>query len=499
MELSKKEKKLILWFVNFAIIICCYCVYIFLQHYSVDSFDTYRNLQNTAMTNLNNGRPINYWIYHIMDLASINLTVNTKLNLILYSAEWCTFLTIIVLKIYDEIGNCTFVGKCCIDIGILLSFINPSVLMCTYYYCEIAIICIVGSIFLHLAVYWCCFGKRRSIDFIICIILLYLSLSVYQIYAGCFIGYVLIIHIAKNNFNLSKKTIKELIGSVIICGTSCGLSILQMNLMQYTGIIGIVNRSATFSIETILSNLIKIIKAQSAIWISGDSLMPNYILIGWIVVSIIFQIKTQHKSLINYLYIVLIALIIWGVVFAPLIISSEMWMAPRTYFGMYTIISLISIVTVNNIKNNYVYQKIYLICSTIIILIFAISLIDIQVNTIVNNKLDQKEIYMIEQCIETYEKESGHYVDTIKYSFDDDRMYGYYNQVKYVLYDNNTRGLATTWCLQSMIPYYLNREYNIVLMLDEERDELFGTNNWNYFDLDEQMIIHDNVAYLMVY
>ncbi len=146
-----------------------------------------------------------------MELLNCNLTLNTTTNLLIYSMVWCTFLTVFVLVIVKRAQIISPIAIGCIDIGVLLSFINPSVLLCTYYYCKIAIICIVGSIFLHMSIYVWCFGKRRKLDFFATIILLYLALSVYQIYAGCFIGYVLIAFIVKFKSNITSTVVKEYI------------------------------------------------------------------------------------------------------------------------------------------------------------------------------------------------------------------------------------------------------------------------------------------------
>ncbi len=95
--------------------------------------------------------------------------------------------------------------------------------------------------------------------------------------------------------------------------------------------------------------------------------------------------------------------------------------------------------------------------------------------------------------------ESAKYIDTIKYGFDKNRRYGYYNEVDYVVYDNNTRGMTITWCVQNMIPYYSKREYDISLMTEKEAQAVFGDCDWNYMDLSEQLVFKDNIVYLMIY
>ena len=113
-----------------------------------------------------------------------------------------------------------------------------------------------------------------------------------------------------------------------------------------------------------------------------------------------------------------------------------------------------------------------------------------------SNTLDEVYVNMAYQKILEYEKETGITVTGLAVA-DDAYAPDYYEEVNYKTGQINERCLGTV--TNSLVWVLTGRQFDRTPMDDEVYKEYFEGKDWDYLNLDEQLIIIGDTAYWCVF
>lgn len=494
------------WFlINLIIITFAYGIYLCNIYYSNDYFNSVLYLKDVANTNLNNGRFVHYFIYSFFDRINFNILdcqVLTKPVLTLSVALGTTWLLASFTKIYRRND---MLHVCILDISLLLIFISPSFLSGWYLFPETCIGASISMMCTFIAIHFWCHEQLTWKNIILSLIFICLSVSMYQVYVELYVGICLTFSLLKYNFKFEKNSLKE-VGLNLFCGGfACIITIVIMSFLQKLEVIPRVTRSATLSFDVIVSNIQKILMTQKNIWYNMSGYMPRYVFAVFILgllIFIIFNLQKSGKQLFkpaDYFYFIVNLCIVYVLAFAPNIISDDIYIVPRTYLGVFAFVFIIinyALYICTQITKGSSLYKPFLVYHTIALLITILYVHDIQADTLVSNRFDEYEIKTLARIMDSYEADTGVKIDSIVYTWDENRRYGYDN-VKW--YDYNIRGMAIPWCFPAMVKYWINPDIHIVEMTAEEYQSYFNGESWTHFNPTEQTKIIDSTLYLVIY
>lgn len=492
-----------LFLINILIIVLAYSVYIFTLHYSEDSFEALLDIGALANTNLRNGRIIHYFLYTFFDYIHFNILEHQCITQLILSIVLSYGVTSLTLRFKRLLPGNIIWRTIIIDAGLLFIFFSPNFLFGWYYWPETCIGASLSMLITIEAILAWCKQTLRLRNIIVSVVLLCISVGMYQVYVELYVGLVLAYTMLKYGCKYNAKALKEYF-IVVICGGISGfLNIAFMTILQNMQYIERDGRSAELSYQVIIHNIKAIINGQTKIWSTMYGFLPRNFLpiaVGGMVLFIICAMVTNKNKLkvADFAFVLLNLITIYILSFVPNAISGTLWLAPRTYIGIYAFIFMIIIDALMNIQLNKVLMKVFAYYLILIVFISMLRLVQLQTQTIVSNRFDEYEIDTIERYISQYEAKTNIKIDTIAYRYDEDRTYSY-DLVKYVAFDNNTRGMAYDWCFTSMIKYYIDKDLILKEMTKEEYLKYFGAKNWDVFYPDQQLHFEGDTLYIAIY
>lgn len=504
---KQKQIFLVVLIINFAIITLCFANYIFTTHYSADSFSVMLDLKSAMTNSLRNGRLTSGGMYYLMDKTGLNITLYPVLSQLLCAGSLALFVTVLLfdfIKVFDK-NEYNLVGISCIfNIGFLFLVLNPNSMCINFFYVENSALYAVSNLILLLPIHiWCnkeLNWKRVAVSFFLLII----ALDRYQVFIELYIGICLCYSLLKYHLKIIGLFLKEYFVLVFWGGIACVINILQMRLMQRVFEFEAVSRAPSFSVDLIVENIKIVVRNQWNVWYSTFGLLPNgYLLLLILAMGIgIIGGKIQKKEKETIVQIILLSgvlLTIWIFTFAPLFLTGQMWMTPRTYWGMYSIILFFICILIEKVKGLKYLERIYIGVLGCFLIVMMIRLGEIQVNTIISNNLEQSEMESIVDAIYEYEEESGKPIEKICYQYDRDIFYKYYDRIKYSAFEYNSRISGNEWGFEYMLQFYLGRDIEICKMDEKEYKKYFDNEQWDKFNIDEQICFDEGRVYIAVY
>ena len=231
-------------------------------------------------------------------------------------------------------------------------------------------------------------------------------------------------------------------------------------------------------------------QAMEATW----NLFSKYFIPTVIVVTLILLIIFgKFKNILDYLFVVLIAILSCSI---PPLLGQYISIEARIITSIGSIIGISIIILVKSLtQNDKLYKK-------IIILIFAIMIFGINsVNYINNgimiynsNKLEVEDLKNIANTIKEYEETEQKKITKVAFYYDREYEYTYLN------YPNNSftiKSICTSYARKDCVQYFLNEK-----LTEVNRKEEFYINfkmkNWTSFSK-EQLILDDDTVHICVY
>ena len=118
---------------------------------------------------------------------------------------------------------------------------------------------------------------------------------------------------------------------------------------------------------------------------------------------------------------------------------------------------------------------------------------------LITNRFDRQYAAHVEERLKRHEAETGETVTRIAVREDASRTWTYEGYVDRHCRDTNDAARAVDWACVPMINFYTGRSLTQVDMPDEVFDARFGGRDWAEENLDEQLYIDGDTAYLAMY
>lgn len=469
-------------------------------HYSSDS---YANLYNIDVAvHIRNGRIVSAVVQKIMNFLKFNPVRHQSLTIAVSLCVLAFCISLIYLEIRPYLR-----GKQTAQILVLLSLqlIFANVFFAEWLmYVESMTSTCVGLLILTIAIILA--GRELTwLHLLLSFVLLLVVLNMYQLYVEFYLTLSLIIVYARAGGLLNKQAFLHSVIVVAIAAVACILTIVFQPMLPKLFGLTSGDRKAVFGIDLLLLNLQSITNSQKSIILNACQLLPNSVLPVVFLVLAIVMLRECFRSgdLVNRIgYNVIAVLMIALLTYAPHIVSSVVWLAPRTLVGvfhipMYMAISIgVTQAWVPEKKSRA--GKLTIAVIAIFLLVNAYASNGILSNAIANNRIDQYCARSIQEKIEQYQDKTGIKVKKIGICNDDSPIYRYPG-IQYVTHDLNIRALNVQWAQSYLINFYCSTDYENIEIPSEIYKTYFANKNWDFLNLDEQAVFVGDTLYLAMY
>lgn len=468
------------------------------KHFSSDTYNIL--FQTSTYGHLKLGRIVGYVIALFFDKMHINQSAEQSYFTILFIVTLAVLITIMVKAFCSKIQNLNLKKVVLINICLFISFVNVYILE-WFFFPESLLNFAIGLITSTIAFIFITKNINMK-NVLIAFLFLCLSLNIYQVNIGFFVIYSLTYILVEKEATLNRISIKKSVVVIIIGFIASLVNIFTLNILQKYNIVQATERNANLNMNSIIKNFeFLFTKGQYEIWFKGSGFMPrgSILIFGAILcISLLVEISKKRMNLNSKIYILLLFVANYGIIFAPHLITSQIWLAPRTLVGFFAFLSsIILIIVMINVESRITNLLVASTCIFLLISIFQIQ--TIASDNFANNKIDREYATLICQKISEYEKKNNVKITNISTKLDTSPTYGYYGNVEYIGYDTNIRALVVPWADVNLINYVSGRNFNKIDMKDDIYNKYFKDKNWNYFDLDEQLIFSGDTAYLIMY
>ncbi len=339
--------------------------------------------------------------------------------------------------------------------------------------------------------------KRKK--YIPVLIVMLCSVSFYQV--GVVLGAILIAGIIffdhfpyKEKLNINQIIIRGIIGGICTFGMGL-LNMLSSRLLVWLGAIPELRKVPQTAgngekIKMVFSYFVALLKDSRSLLPSVW--LPLLIIAVCVVVIVADTIKEKNwKRLFGILsFYVMMNVMIFIIPF----MTKEVNTSPRIIFPFYTALSMLLLMTFQGTgsmgKKIIAGAGLFFFFIQIIISQMIIS------DHLLSNKLDILYANMAYHKIKDYEETTGTTVEYLAVTRDIDWS-PFYQEIKYHTDQINERALGQ---VTNTLMNVMTEGDFIKLEMDEEiYNQYFKDKNWDYFDLDEQMIIVGNTAYWVIF
>ncbi len=479
-EYKEKENFLIFFSILIVSIILCFN---FIRFHTVP--DTYCILASEdyySKVFFVNGRLVTGTYLYIGQLLNIPVVVLATIMGIIS----IVFLTLSVYILYDVIKNekDSVIIKIIKLLGAYLFIFNPLSIE-HFAYVESGII-IFGKFLCILAAKKLIIDKRKIIPFILVII----AGICYQGILNVFITTSVLFIVLQKDKKLKQKFWQLVWVGLISLIT---LIVVILTVKSVNNLLGTVDSrigGLNSNRNYILLALSVSKSAMEATW----NLFSKYFIPTVIVVSIILFITLMRcKNILNYLFVVLVAILSCSI---PPLLGKYISIEARIITSVGSIIGISLIILGNSIlENDKNYKK-------IIVLIFAIIIFGINSFNYINNgimiynsnKLEEEYLQNIADVIKQYEEANKIKINNIAFYYDKENEYTFLN------YPNNSftiKSIYTTYARRDSVQYFLNEKLTEV----NPRKDIFiyfRNKNWTSFSK-EQLIFENDTVHICAY
>jgi len=301
--------------------------------------------------------------------------------------------------------------------------------------------------------------------------------------------------------NQIKKTIFDILLTGFVYATSAMSQIILLLIFRPA--------RQDFSKVDIFVNLKKIIAFIPDIILRSYTFLPRYFYASATLVLIISFLAflvflTKGRRIILFLISFVIMCIINIAIFAPHIISSDLWITPRTVVGIMGWPGILTIwiaflIQLDNGNWLHIKKLLYpIVCSIVVVFLFTNYFYTqkIALGTQITNHMDRELTNIIYTKIQTYETRSGIVVNNLSFINDGSISWAYNDLISSS--DTNVREFAVGWGRTPMFNLYTGRNFKEIPMVKDINDKYFIGKSWTSYSEDQIVIIGDT-AYIAVY
>lgn len=505
------------------IILLGYSGIILRRHYSTDSYHLIDNQQ--AYWYLQNGRYTWWQLTMWLDQNHINLVLDQRPLLILAALSFIVSLSLLTLA-FGYIAHLQqplhILG---INIALSLLFINVFVEEFMLFP-EVAVSAATGFLFMSISATLLLRSTHWQYT-LLSFSCLMIALGCYQSLIGYYLAITLIGGVLKTineKGGKLKSSVIRWVEALIIAGISGVANIVIVKILITAGVIVDPGRGATTNIHTMLANVKSIVLYQIPLWWNADGLMAPGSMVIWMII-IISAIVIAKKHRINMPVIELILGVITAYVaaFAAHILERQIQLTPRSNMGFWAVqgtfiavlIAMLFITPEHATNMNFNKQtksvlnraQSKVIPTDILVLLFTIMLFafgvtinmqDISYDVYASNSLDKDYAMNVASKISEYQKKTGKMVTKIAIT-SDSHPQEKYRSTRYNNHELGRRIMNVDYANYQMINYLGGLNLEKTDFPSNLKRQYFGNKNWDTEDLQEQLVIKNDTAYLILY
>ena len=461
------------------------------DHFAMDTVVLYNiGYSNNAHTYLNNGRILMYLFLMIMDYLELPFIVCKQLAWLLGLASiWCAIINLyLLLKKYtkNSLVNIitSFLIACSLFTVELFSFPEFTGITCFG-----VLAAILSSI--HIVNFFEHHDKKYILK-----ALLFATIAMFSYQSV--MSFVVVISIA---FALKYSTkisdfIKNNLLIAFVYGSACLLGLI------YTALNGSDRVSGSIYLKDSIISILS--QAKSLMW-TTQNILPSYmyaiivLLIGVLLIVEIYKEKSK-KSYIKFWFLVYcsIAMVVVPLVPFVLVNTNNIGICGRTVISMGSLVGLLFLFYIVNIKNNRLFEWLSVGVFTILLIFASYSYHEIAINRFIINKGDEDLTNEIIKIIEDYESNSNIEIKNMGL-INDLNITLTYSGSQYI--NNMTqRAMTVDWSTMYYFRYFLNRDIKHIqnVNIPKEIKEICSNNDWVEFD-EEQIIFEEDTVYICIY
>ena len=434
-------------------------------------------------------------IYKVYSLLGRNPILNCTPDILFFIITFALLAVCLTYTIIKKLEDKTFLTYLVIDISIIISIFNV-------WFCNI--LSFPECVFLTTIGLICCFCAiilfstgTHFYHYIIVSILLTLAGGVYQQYIFIFTIFVIVItklDVIANDIISFKELVKAYSKPAIISVVSGSVCIIIGKIIQNIFDVEKNGRVLT-SINDIFSNVVYYIERQHSFLKGRGFFSTELLTISFIAVAVIWFIsfvvnlkKKQH----------ILQTVIVGLSFAFAYVCSYLpgimanSHAMRTICALFAIFSLFVVGTLAVNKNKFI--KIPLLIILVAVFVGnAYNSVNCQLRLQEQNVVDKEWVLSFADKIEEYEAENNIEVETVCYCYDSE------TDLKVDGMANASTAFSARYSTIAIIEYFSEREFVFVEMTDENKILVFGNNEWEEFNAQEQIIFENSTAFVCFY
>lgn len=362
----------------------------------------------------------------------------------------------------------------------------------------------VAYIFAALAVW--CYSNKKYLGFAISVIL---AACTYQ-YTVIYVAIVLLFFIGfKYDFRLCKESVLE---SFLVTVWNILVAVCDILSARLLAVLGVLHSEAVEEESQMGGPLgekvIAVLGDTVDIWRNCKDLLLGkwiFLLVSAFIVTMILLICIQCRDWNKLGYFSILFAVTYILrIFIPCT-RAQFNNPPRFAFSYYLVQGLFLLIVfylLNVHEKESASAKMLLgkkLVSCVVVLYVMIQLLSVQ--DIVNNKyaskaIDETFVRLMYQKVQNYEAETG--VTVTKFaSANDIDCRDAYEEIGVASYSVNEKILGkATW---SIVQAVTGREFERIPMDQDVYEKYFAGRNWDYLNLDEQLVILDDTAYWCIY
>ncbi|MDY3108800.1 MAG: hypothetical protein SOW50_01635 [Lachnospiraceae bacterium] len=467
------------------------------NQYNADTiYYLFQSPKDAYMFRLEEGRFVLAFLYWFLPSIGINvasrISVTTFFNLLMFAIA----ITINYFALVED-KKLDYLKLLCVDLVCINVFFAELLMFAETLFG-------VAYIFAALAVW--CYWKKKHIGFVLSVLL---AVSTYQ-YTAIYIAIILLFVVGfRFAFKICKESVRESFLITVFCLLAGVLNVVCIRLLGRVGILpadevqkesemggDLAEKIASSFLDTvdILRDCKELLMGQ---WI----FLLVSALIGFCIIGLCMQCRDWNRLG----YFILLFVVTLGLRLVIPCTRVEFDNPPRfafSYFLVQGLFLLTVLYLLNHYENKLSPVKIEWgkrLVKGVVILYVMVQLLSVQnivINKYASKAIDETFVRLMYQRVQEYETETG--ITVTKFaSVNDVSIREAYEEVGATAYSVNERVLGkATW---SIVQAVTEREFERVPMDQEVYEKYFAGKNWDYLNLDEQLVILDDTAYWCIY
>lgn len=294
---------------------------------------------------------------------------------------------------------------------------------------------------------------------------------------------------------LSVKAFLREMAAVVICMAFGVLDLLSIRVLERFNIIPISGKVSG------MGNMKEKLFAAAANFVSlnksAAGLLPPLwlplLFAGIVVIAIIYS-RIKERSLSGILFLLIVCFGSYMLLYIIPLASVELYCPPRLTFCFFLVHGLLLVTSF--VMSNKALHKLLGIIGCLYLMLHLLFSSFIIADHFVSNALDEVYVNMLYEEINKYESRTGIEVKKLAVIRDIDSP-SFYGQVSYVSGQINEKTIDAVPI--SIIKVVTGKELTKIDMPKNIYEQYFKDKNWDYFDLDEQLVIEDDTAYWCIF